>query len=333
MPDRSIQSNAEDYSKSPEHTQNERITSERQVSTHSGHRGFRKAADQPDGSPASFASRKLPFAASHTRPEAAGHQSIRIAVVGAGGYAKRLCPESIRSPTMPAAAFPALLSCLARDFFSKQAVVEHVIRHPDVMPQNCRQKTKLGVTGMDWLTFIAKLVEFLAWPVAAVVLVAVLRTELRQLLPHVKKLKAGPVEAEFEREVKELQKEVSAQPAPVPLPEGLTAEWQMLFQLVQVNPRSAILEAWRGVEEAALRLVQSKGLYVSERDARSAFAVIRAIGSANVLSAEDFALYHDLRGLRNQAAHATDFTPTTDAALSYVGLASRLCGALEQAAK
>ena len=28
--------------------------------------------------------------------------------------------------------------------FSKQAVVEHVIRHPDVMPQNCRQKTKLG---------------------------------------------------------------------------------------------------------------------------------------------------------------------------------------------
>lgn len=186
---------------------------------------------------------------------------------------------------------------------------------------------------MDWLTFIAKLVEFLAWPVAAVVLVAVLRTELRQLLPHVKKLKAGPVEAEFEREVKELQKEVSAQPAPVPLPEGLTAERQMLFQLVQVNPRSAILEAWRGVEEAALRLVQSKGLYVSERDARSAFAVIRAIGSANVLSAEDFALYHDLRGLRNQAAHATDFTPTTDVALSYVGLASRLRGALEQAAK
>ena len=30
--------------------------------------------------------------------------------------------------------------------FSKQAVVEHVIRHPDVMPQNCRQKTKLGMS-------------------------------------------------------------------------------------------------------------------------------------------------------------------------------------------
>ena len=30
--------------------------------------------------------------------------------------------------------------------FSKQAVVEHVIRHPDVMPQNCRPKTKLGMS-------------------------------------------------------------------------------------------------------------------------------------------------------------------------------------------
>ncbi len=107
----------------------------------------------------------------------------------------------------------------------------------------------------------------------------------------------------------------------------------MLFQLVQINPRSAIVEAWRGVEEAALCLVQSKGLYVCERDARSAFAVIRAIGSANVLSSEDLALYHDLRALRNQAAHATNFTPTTDAALSYVGLAGRLRGSLEQAAK
>ena len=186
---------------------------------------------------------------------------------------------------------------------------------------------------MDWLTFISKLIEFTAWPVASVLLVLLLRQEIKALLPHVKKLKAGPVEAEFEREVKELQREASTQPAPVPLPEGLTAERQMLFQLVQVNPRSAILEAWRGIEEAALRLVQEKALYVSERDARSAFAVIRAIGSASLLSPDDFALYHDLRALRNQAAHATDFTPTTDAALSYIGLASRLRGALEQAAK
>ena len=55
-------------------------------------------------------SRPTLISCSRVRPYAAGPQSIRIAVIAAGGYAKRLCPESIRPHTMPAAALPALLS-------------------------------------------------------------------------------------------------------------------------------------------------------------------------------------------------------------------------------
>ncbi len=106
----------------------------------------------------------------------------------------------------------------------------------------------------------------------------------------------------------------------------------MLRQLVQVNPRSAVLEAWRGIEESAIRVVQKKALYVPERESHSPFAVIRVLNKENVLSAEEVALYHDLRSLRNQAAHAQDFSPTTDAALSYIELASGLRRALEVAA-
>ena len=50
------------------------------------------------------------------RPGAAGHQALRIAATPAGGYAIRLCPESIRPHTMPAAALPALLSYISRYF-------------------------------------------------------------------------------------------------------------------------------------------------------------------------------------------------------------------------
>lgn len=78
------------------------------------------------------------------RPCAAGHQSIWIAVNAAGGYAKRLHPESIRSPTKPAAAFPALLFALREISSSKQELAEHVIRHRDVTRQNCRPETKFG---------------------------------------------------------------------------------------------------------------------------------------------------------------------------------------------
>lgn len=36
--------------------------------------------------------------------------------------------------------------------YSKQEVAEHVIRHPDVMRQNCRPKTKLGITKYSIVT-------------------------------------------------------------------------------------------------------------------------------------------------------------------------------------
>ncbi|MGA0611779.1 hypothetical protein [Caldimonas sp. KR1-144] len=186
---------------------------------------------------------------------------------------------------------------------------------------------------MDTLTFIAKLAEFLAWPIATVVLVFLLRGEIKGLLRYVKKVKAGPVEAEFEREVKELKAAAEAEPQLLPPPEGATPEKQMLLQLVQINPRSAVLEAWRGVEDSSIRVIQNKALYVPEREASSPLAVIRALNKAGVITPEEIALYHDLRALRNQAAHAQDFAPTTDAALNYIELAGRLRRTLERAAQ
>jgi hypothetical protein len=107
----------------------------------------------------------------------------------------------------------------------------------------------------------------------------------------------------------------------------------MLLQLVQVNPRSAILEAWRGVEAAALRVVSSRGIFVPEREASSPFAVTRALTKEGILSSEDLSLFHELRSLRNQAAHADDFSPTLDAAINFIELAGRLRAVLERAAQ
>lgn len=186
---------------------------------------------------------------------------------------------------------------------------------------------------MDWFTFVEKLIGHLAWPVGAVVAVALLRNEIKQLLPFVKRLKAGPVEAEFEREVKELRATTESQEQLIPPPPQLSPEKQMLLQLVQVNPRSAILEAWRGVEAAAARVVSSRAIYVPEREAGSPFAVIRAVAKEGVLSGEELSLFHELRSLRNQAAHADHFSPTLDAALNFIELAGRLRAVLERASQ
>ncbi len=59
---------------------------------------------------------------------------------------------------------------------------------------------------MDTLTFIAEVLEHGAWPASACGIIYLLRPELRQLIPSIKKFKAGPVEVELERVVKELEK-------------------------------------------------------------------------------------------------------------------------------
>ena len=59
---------------------------------------------------------------------------------------------------------------------------------------------------MDALTFISKLLEHGAWPAAAFGIIYLLHSQLQDLLLSIKKLKAGPVEVELERVVKELEK-------------------------------------------------------------------------------------------------------------------------------
>ena len=177
---------------------------------------------------------------------------------------------------------------------------------------------------MDALTFIAKIIESIAWPVAAVILVMLLKAEIQSLLPFIKRLKAGPLEAEFERELRELRTSVETEPAQPSTEKPLSTAEQKLLQLIEINPRSAILEAWQGVEAYARKLVIDLGIYDPGSESRPLLDTYRAIAKANLLPLEDLALFHELRSLRNQAAHAEDFNPTKEAALNYVQLANRL---------
>jgi hypothetical protein len=65
---------------------------------------------------------------------------------------------------------------------------------------------------MDWLTFIERVVHsVLSWPVAAVVLVVVLRRSIRDLISNVRRLamKAGGAEVQLDREVAQAVAELS----------------------------------------------------------------------------------------------------------------------------
>jgi len=186
---------------------------------------------------------------------------------------------------------------------------------------------------MDTLTFVSKLIESLAWPLSVSLVAWLLRAELRELLRLVKKLKAGPVEAEFDREVRSIRVETETREPAIATTPAIRAQTDPLLELAARHPRAAILEAWRVVEVALLRLANSRDLLPPGLDRTPSRHVIGLITKEHLLAPEEIALYYDLRNLRNQAAHATDFDPSEASGLDYVELAKGFINAASQAAK
>ena len=201
---------------------------------------------------------------------------------------------------------------------------------------------------MDRLTFLAKLVESLAWPLGAIILVLLLREDIRKIAPWIKKLKAGPVEAEmFERKVEELKEAVAAESSPTSAPaptatatpapaqppvETLTtklpssASKEFLFMLAEMHPRSAIVEAWLRVEAAARAVLAER---LGDRTI-SPSNVARTLLTNGLITKDQEHLYGKLLRLRNTAAHLDDFKPSVESATDYIELADSLQSHLER---
>jgi hypothetical protein len=182
---------------------------------------------------------------------------------------------------------------------------------------------------MDGLTFVANIIKSLAWPVAAVILVVNFKDEIVKAAPFLKRLKAGPVEAEFDREVKQLKESAAVQDhtASERMPDS--ASKQFLFQLAQLHPRSAILESWVRLEAAARAALPSDTSKASKTGYVSAAMLSEALVKAGKIDQRQVTLFHELRRLRNDVAHLVGPDPTQESVRSYIELATALQSHLE----
>lgn len=175
---------------------------------------------------------------------------------------------------------------------------------------------------------IAKLFASLAWPIAAIVIAHQFRKELAALLSRVKRGKLGSAELEFADYVNEVE-EVSDIPR-TPEGERISAS---TMAYASNNPRAAILTSWLEVESALNSLVKLRQLStISTRTSKGILPAIRAVQKAELLDSNYVALFHDLRVMRNEAAHAIDFDPPADSVIKYAQLANELTNAIRKAA-
>lgn len=176
------------------------------------------------------------------------------------------------------------------------------------------------------LEAIAKLLASVAWPISAVVIAYHFKNELAALLARLKKVKAGSAEAEFERHINEVIEASGIEETATPVSSSIRSA-------ATTDPRGAVLAAWLEVEKALFELFDASGLNVpAVRPMRGILPAFKAIQKAGLLDSDYVSLFHDLRALRNDAAHNIEFNPSSDAVIRYTQLAKALTKALQDAA-
>jgi len=154
------------------------------------------------------------------------------------------------------------------------------------------------------LGFVASLVQSLAWPAGVVAAVVFLRKPIGAVLGQgVRRLKAGPVEVEFDQLQAEVREELARSPelaeAKVPTPVGSLTE--VLSRLAEVSPGMAVVTAYRHIEDRLNEMLDAAD--VRPRDWMGGRRLAKIASEHGLLSEEARAAIEGLSVLRNLTTH------------------------------
>lgn len=175
------------------------------------------------------------------------------------------------------------------------------------------------------MELLVTLLVGIAWPVALIWIAYLFKGELRALLGRVSQLKYKDIEANFENgladaEAKAIAIERTNPPRALPRPE-ISSKLEQLRRIADVSPRAAIMEAWVLIEDAAGKSGYVQGAAVPRVNAHLFVDHLVCDGK---LPADSIALLEQMRRLRNQAAHLSDFALSQEEADRYLQLASKI---------
>jgi hypothetical protein len=173
---------------------------------------------------------------------------------------------------------------------------------------------------MDVLKFVAEIVSSIAWPIAATAIALIFRNEIKTLLGRIKKGKLGSAEFEFEKDtlaLKEVIFEGMKDDSIVVTSPSSELPWSGR------EPATAVISTWSSIEDLARQVALKKGL-IDPFNAINPSRVIRALEKEHTLEPTFVTLFHELRALRNQAAHGTDFRPSAESLKGYLDMAEIL---------
>ena len=166
---------------------------------------------------------------------------------------------------------------------------------------------------MTWLAFITEMTKATAWPVAVVIILAIWRKTLPNLIERLRSLKYGAFEAAFTEQSVQVAENISGASQPLSTSASTITD-DKLLRLAQQSPRAAVIEAWLQIERRLQELAAQAG---ADTKSRSDIAgLLQSLRAANAIGADTERGLLGLAHMRNLAAQkAVDFVTLAGALL------------------
>ena len=187
---------------------------------------------------------------------------------------------------------------------------------------------------MDILTFISSLIRDTATPAAALVALWIILSKTPKLSRLIKTIKFKDVEVNLREELEkakdeaEILKSKTTANERAPETKQVSQFDEKIIKLANIDPKAAIFEIWKQLENSIIKLMQHNGLIRFTRPDK----LIRWLGNQGKISASQVELFLRLKRIRNEVVHAfPDDPPNISMAdvLEYKDLSSLLIDTLE----
>jgi hypothetical protein len=198
---------------------------------------------------------------------------------------------------------------------------------------------------MDWLTFFSTNIKAVAWPITIIVVLVLLRTELRAAVSNLARRLQSFKGFGFETTFGEVLDQTE-QALPTPEVQQITASAsfagsgglegdaaarriETISTLAQLPPPYIVSQSWLRLEQA-IREVHDKKYADSGQGPRRRLDYVRAARAEGLLNDEEMYAVQRLREMRNLAAHSLDPPITMTDALRYQDMVEALITTIKQ---
>jgi hypothetical protein len=181
------------------------------------------------------------------------------------------------------------------------------------------------------LQFVASLVNSLAWPLAVVVIALVFRVQIRRLMTgQLRRLRAGPVEMEFDRLLSEVGVELATPKTTAPPnSDGGSPLIDEFADVALVSPLAAVLDGHAAVEQALRELIAKVDPGQAGRKVGTARLTSTALAKG-LITPETAKAIEGITVMRNLAAHGQANEVTSERARGYLALVDAVLFTIRQ---